>query len=157
MKISKLPVLCVLVLGLGFGAVLCPVRPAAAQSNIPVPATVQEGLRVWAKQGASYAFDVWKKGGLMESDNKPAILANYFRRLDRTLGNYRSWESVDSKLITPSSQIVYLSLNFDRAAVYGRFQLYKTDRDWVVQNMDFSLKPELLMPWLTFEGNNYNQ
>ena len=69
-----------------------------------------------------------------------------------TLGNYRSHELIHSKAISRASQIVYLSINFERGVVYGRFLVYRADKDWVVQNMDFSERPETIMPWLAFEG-----
>jgi hypothetical protein len=48
-------------------------------------------------------------------------------------------------------------VNFEQAAVYGRFLLYRADKGWVVQNMDFSPKPEAIMPWLAFEGGTYGE
>jgi hypothetical protein len=142
-------------LGVGFLLLFSLVQLVAAEPGAQIPSLLQNGFTVWAKQGVSYAFDVWKKGGLLENDNKPAVLSNYFRGLDRTLGNYRTYEAINTKQINGSSQIVYLAINFEHAAVYGRFLLYRADKDWVVQNMDFSLKPELIMPWLAFEGVNY--
>ena len=91
----------------------------------------------------------------MEDDSKPGALATYFGRMDRTLGNYKSYDVIENKRVSQSSQIVYLSMNFERAAIYGRFLLYRTDKGWVVQNMDFSPKPEAIMPWLAFAGGNY--
>ena len=93
----------------------------------------------------------------MEDDGKPEKLAGYFSRMDRTLGGYKSHEMIESKQIGQSSRIFYLSINFERAAVYARFLVYRTDKDWVVQNMDFSAKPEALMPWLAFAGSDYTQ
>ena len=66
----------------------------------------------------------------MEDDRKPGALAAYFGRMDRTLGNYKSYDVIETKKIGQTSQIIYLSLNFDRAAVYGRFLLYRTEKGW---------------------------
>lgn len=129
----------------------------AADSNVPTPQIVQDGFNIWAKKGASYAFDTWKVGGVLENDNKPSVLSNYFFRMDRTIGNLKSFEIIQSKRVSQNSQILYLSLNFEKAAIYGRFLLYRTEKGWVVQNMDFSPKPEALMPWLAFAGETYNE
>jgi hypothetical protein len=48
--------------------------------------------------------------------------------------------------------VLYLAINFERGAVYARFLFYRTEKDWVVQNVDLSTRPEALMPWLAFEG-----
>lgn len=129
---------------------------AAEGSSSAVPAIVQNGFKAWAKnRDASWAFDVWKIGGLLERDNKPGILSRYFRDMDQTLGSYLSYEVIDTKRVGQNSTIVYLSVNFAHAAVFGRFMLYQGDKDWVVQNMDFNARPEAVMPWLAFEGGTY--
>jgi hypothetical protein len=128
-------------------------QTVAAESSVqPV---IQTGLALWAKNGASMALDTWQKGGLMEGDGKTRVLNNYFRQLDRTLGNYESCELLDTKGIGQSSRVVYLSMNFQRGAVYARFVLYRTEKEWVVQNMDFSTRPEAIMPGMVFEGVKY--
>ena len=48
--------------------------------------------------------------------------------------------------------IFYLSMIFDCGVVYASFLVYRAEKDWVVQNMDFNTKPEAIMPWLAFEG-----
>lgn len=88
----------------------------------------------------------------MEGSNKAATQAGYFRNLSQTLGTYRSHEIIQSKGVSRASQVTYLSINFERGVVYGRFLFYQTEKDWVVQNMDFSDRPEAIMPWLAFEG-----
>ena len=130
------------------------VHNAAAESLAPI---VQTGFAAWAKSGADLALDAWQKGGLLEGDNKVAAQSGYFRRLDRLVGNFRAYETLETKAVGQNSQIVYLSINFERGAVYARFHLYRSDKGWVVQNMDFSTRPEALMPWLAFEGAKYGE
>ena len=130
----------------------------AQDAGAPAPSIIDRGFQMWAKQqNASYGIDTWKKGGLLEDDNKPIQLANYFSRLDRALGNYKSYDTISVKKINQSSQIIYLSINFERASVYARFLVYRPNKEWLVQNMDFSTRPEALMPWLAFENVSYNQ
>jgi hypothetical protein len=64
---------------------------------------------------------------------------------------------VEVKHLGESSAIYYMTVKFERVAVYARFLVYRADGDWVMQDMDFSVKPEALMPWLSFEGTNYAQ
>jgi hypothetical protein len=130
---------------------------AAAPAAAPVPTVVERGFAAWAKnRDASWAFDIWKMGGLMERDNKPITLTRYFARMDQSLGPYKSYEVVDTEHVSRNSAVIYLGVNFDHAVVFGRFMVYQTDKGWVVQDMDFSPKPEALMPWLAFEGGSYN-
>ena len=88
----------------------------------------------------------------MEGDRKVLAEANYFKRLDAAIGGFKGFDLVQTQSISTSSELVYLALYFQRAVVYGRFLLYRTEQDWVVQNMDFNAKPELLIPWLALPG-----
>jgi hypothetical protein len=133
-------------------------RSHAAGADEPIPGIIEDGFKAWAAKGTAYnALDIWKKGGLLETDAKPMTLTRYFSQMDHSLGKYKSFESVQTKTISQSSHILYLAINFEHGAIFGRFLLYRTDKDWVVQNMDFSSKPEALMPWLAFTGENYDQ
>ena len=129
----------------------------AADSGGPAPGVIDQGFQAWAKRGnASSAMDVWKKGGLLEDDRKPNLLSAYFNQLDRTVGNYKSYEVINAKPVGDSTQIIYAAIKFERVAVYARFLMYHTNAGWVVQNMDFSTKPEAIMPWLAFSEVNYS-
>jgi len=139
-------------MGLACGLLWSSLQAVAADSAWPVPPLIQSGFTLWAKGGADPALNVWEKGGLMEGDSKVAGQSAYFRRLDRAIGNFKSFEVVEAKKIGQTSQIIYLVINFERGAVFARFVFYRTDKNWVVQNMDFNTKPEAIMPWLSFEG-----
>jgi hypothetical protein len=154
MKIKKIIFRSALVLSLGYGCLMF-LDHARAAAGAPgqVPAIIQNGVNAWVKnRDVSWAFDAWKIGGLLERDAKPVTLSRYFSQLDQTLGSYLSYEVIETKRISQNSEVLYLSVNFAHAVVFGRFMMYQTDKDWVVQNMDFSAKPEALMPWLAFEG-----
>ena len=129
---------------------------AADTASATAPQVIQDGFKLWEKSGPSGAFYEWQKDGLLEGGMKYTSLTTYFRRLDRSLGSYKSFDVVETKHIGDRSQIVYLAMNFERVAVYARFVLYRAEKKWVVQNMDFSPKPEALMPWLAFQDVNYS-
>jgi len=93
----------------------------------------------------------------MEGSNKAGTIARYIRGLGGTLGNYKSHELIQSKPISQSSEVIYLCVNFERGIVYGRLLMYRTDKDWVVQNMDFNERPEAIMPWLAYEAGMVQQ
>lgn len=129
----------------------------ADDATQPLPGIIKDGFKSWAAHDASYAIDIWKKGGLLENDNKTLTLTRYFGQMYRALGNFKSYETIQSRAISQSSTIFYVAVNFDNAVVYARFLVYRASNGSVVQNMDFSPKPEALMPWLSFAGGDYNQ
>ena len=141
----------------GLGLSIVPRCPAAGADE-PVPGIIQDGFKAWDAKGTAYnALDIWKKGGLLETDAKPMTLTRFFSQMDHSVGKYTSFETIQTKSISESSHILYLAINFEHGAIFGRFLLYRTNKGWVVQNMDFSAKPEALMPWLAFSGENYDQ
>ena len=125
---------------IGFGAV---------GLDSSVPPIVKRGFTLYQSGGVQPAFDAWRHGGILEDDDKSKVAEREFRTMVRPMGNYRSFEVIEIKEITRSSRMVYVSIEFDRGAIYGGFLVYKTDQDWVVQNMEFNIKPELILPGLT--------
>jgi hypothetical protein len=137
---------------------LSPFPSSGADSNQSLPPIIEAGFQSWTKGGGVDAIlNGWQRGGLMEGSNKAATQARYFREFSSTLGNYKSYEAIQSKAISQASQVIYLSINFERGVVYGRFLLYRTDKGWVVQNMDFSERPEAIMPWLAVQSGSSNE
>jgi hypothetical protein len=159
-KLFKSKIRWVLFLGVG-GIVAWAILRTTAADPVPAPAAaglvIQDGFKLWEKSGPSGAFYEWQKDGLMEGTAKYTALSAYFRRLDRALGGYKSYDIVETKNVGERSQIVYLAINFERTAMYARFVLYQTPKKCVVQNMDFSPKPEAVMPWLAFQEVNYSE
>jgi hypothetical protein len=153
MKIGNVVVYCALFVCMGSFLILSPRPAAGAGSNPPLPAVIEAGFNLWAKgSGAETVLGSWQRGGLMEGSNKAARQAAYLRSLSSGLGNYKSYESIQSKEVSRASEVIYLSINFERGLLFGRFLVYRTEKDWVVQNFDFSERPEAVMPWLAFEG-----
>jgi hypothetical protein len=146
-----------LVLAVGCLGLLWLAQAAEAGSSASVPPVIQDGFTIWAKSGALLAFDAWRKGGFLEDSRKLASQSSYIQRLDQAIGNYKSYDLVEDKGIGPSSQILYFAVNFERGALYARFLVYRTEKGWVVQDMDFSTKPEAVMPWVTFQGVSYTE
>ena len=132
---------------------LAPVLISAADSSLALPAIIQAGFDSWAKGGGvEGAIYLWQKGGLLEGSNRAAEASGRLHRASQNLGSYVGCEQLKMDSIGKSSLVLYLSLNFQRGAVYARFLLYHADKSWVVQDMDFSTRPEAIMPWLSFAG-----
>ncbi len=144
-----------LVLGLGWSFASLLAQPAAGGPAPALPAILQDGFTSWTKGGGiDSALYIWQKGGLMDGGNKTRGQSSFLRSIAQATGSYRSYEWLESKPIGRSSQIIYLCINYEHGAVFARFLLYRTEKDWVVQDMDFSVKPESIMPWLALGEKN---
>jgi hypothetical protein len=143
----------VLAVGLALGWAFSRGHTVAADTGGSIPSVIETGFTFYAKGQPEVAVDKWRKGGLLEEERGGQAQVNYLKETERVLGPYKSYEPIQIKDISRSSQIVYLSINFERGAIYGRFLLYRAGKDWVVQGMGFNTKPETIMPWLALEGD----
>lgn len=154
MKTTRLISRFIFPLSLGLAGLISPGLARAADRTSPLPSVIQAGFDSWSKGGGfNGALYIWQKGGLMEGDHRTAELSNRLQSMSQTLGGYSGYELLKTDSIGSSSQVLYLSMNFQRGAVFGRFVLYRTEKGWVVQDMGFSTRPEAIMPWLSFAGD----
>ena len=142
------------ILGLCFCGMLALFQAPAAESNLSLPSVIQKGLSLYERNGPDLAFDAFQHGGLLEGN---ANLVRTFKGIANQMGNYQSSEVIVIKEISKSSRIVYLAMDFKRGAIYARFLIYKAETEWVVQNMNFSTRPEAVMPWLALAGETDSQ
>jgi hypothetical protein len=124
------------------------IRELKAQRSSSLPPIVESGLAVYASGGPGPALLSWRKGGPSEGDKEAVETADELKQLEKSLGHYKSYDLIERTEISKRSEILYLSLNFERGAVFASFLVYKTTKDWVIQNMDFNTEPTLIMPWL---------
>ncbi len=140
------------VVGFALGLALSPGFTLAADPGAQLPPVIGAGFTFYAKGQPEIAVDTWRKGGLLEGERGEQAQVNYLKQTERVLGQYKSYEPIQIKNINATSQIVYLSINFERGAVYARFLLFRTAKEWVVQSLALNTKPETIMPWLALEG-----
>ena len=148
MNIPKTLIRTTLTLTLGACLIWPFLDAAKADADGTLPSVIQSGLALYASGGAEVAVSAWEKAGPLERDRKAEDFADEFRLLEKSVGHYRSFELIETKDLSKTSKIHYLSMNFDRGAIFASFQVYKTSKDWVVQNMDFDTRPEMILPWL---------
>ena len=138
---------------LTLGLACCCVWPLAAapavESDASIPAVIQAGFDCFQKGQIADGINAWRKGGLLAQSQSPSYF-NSFTEAQSAIGKYRSFEWIMTKSVGASSKVIYLSINYERGAIYARFLVYRA-QDWVVQSMDFNYRPEALMPWLAME------
>jgi len=116
-----------------------------------VPVVLEKGFKLCQSAGPVTAFEAWREGIVLENA-RTTDQAIQFKEMVKLLRNYRSYEVVEVKEIGRSSKILYVAMSFERGMLYGSFLVWRSERDWAVQRMDFSTKPEGIMPWLALGG-----
>ena len=122
-------------------------RMTAANSDpsLPLPEVVVSGLALYSSGGLDPAYERWQQGGILESDRNGDQL-RVLRAMAITMGNYKTYASLDTHEIGRFSRVVFLALNFERGVIFAKFHVYRTSKGWVVQSMDFNSKPEGIVP-----------
>ncbi len=129
----------------------CCLWPAIG-ADATVPVAVDKGFRLLKGAGPVAAFEAWREGGVLDDGTKTPDEANKFKEMVKPLRNYRSYEVIEAKEIGKTSKLLYVSMSFERGVLYGSFLVWKSDENWLVQRMEFNMKPEVIMPWLLLRG-----
>jgi hypothetical protein len=67
-------------------------------------------------------------------------------------GTFESWDVISARSLSPSTQIVYLVLNYQQGPAFAKFVVYQTEQQgWVVTNLKFSVDEEAILPPITLQ------
>jgi hypothetical protein len=126
----------------------------AVGANAPVPVAIEKGFQLLKSAGPVPAFETWREGGVLAEVDKTTqdAATTKFKEMLKPFRGYLSYEVIEVKEIGQTSKILYLSIRFERGVLYGSFLVWRSERDWIVQHMDFNTKPEIIMPWLALGG-----
>ncbi|MDB6030158.1 MAG: hypothetical protein JWM16_496 [Verrucomicrobiales bacterium] len=117
--------------------------------SYPLPDIIKKGFALYAKGGGAPTVEAWRQGGGADLERHLSYQTQGLKQLATPLGNYKTFEVVESKGIGSRSRIYYISIQFERGAIFSSFLVYNTSgTDWVIQRVLFNNAPESIMPWL---------
>jgi hypothetical protein len=127
----------------------CTAIPAGAQNANPVlPPILTAGLDSYRNVGLDQAFRAWLRNSPLHWE--PAMAAP-LRAAQEQYGTFESWDVIDDHALAPTTQIVYLVMNYQQGPVFAKFVVYQTEQQgWVVTSLKFSLDDSIL-PALTLQ------
>jgi hypothetical protein len=122
-------------------------RRATAQSaSDDVPKFIVSGLDAYKSDGPDAALKVLVKGSSLEGSRDALSQANVLRQIQDYYGAYKSFDRISSRTITPTTRVLYLSLNFEKGPLFAKFVIYRADSGWILVNFVFNTKEELILP-----------
>jgi hypothetical protein len=133
------------ILVLGFSQYI---RAHAANPAVDeLPKVIQFGLETYKSEGPEAAVKAWVKGGPYDGNREVAAgQANILRQAQGVYGTYRGYELIHEQGISTSVRVFYLTLNFERGPVFSRFIVYRSEQGSMVTALNFSVKPEDIIP-----------
>ena len=125
-----------------------PLSTAFAQNaSDSAKALVENGFAAYLNGDASAAVKVWAKGSMLEGNPQAASLANDFRKVERAYGKPQSIDMLKQVTLSPRSQVVYFTINYETGIEYARFQAYRsTAGAWVLTHLLFNSDASQVLP-----------
>jgi hypothetical protein len=127
-----------------------PVLPASAQNtNASLPPVITAGLDAYRNIGLDQAFRAWLRNSPLHWE---AAMATPLHAAQEEFGTFESWDVISARSLSPSTQIVYLVLNYQQGPAFAKFVVYQTEQQgWVVTNLKFSVDEEAILPPITLQ------
>ncbi len=120
---------------------------AAAPATCETPQIVHAGLDAYASDGAAAALDTWFSSGPLGGDPEAtASMLGILTRVEQMYGDYNGGEILRSVQVGESNCFVYLTMNYQKGALFTRLVLYKAGNKWIVTNGDVHTTPDEILP-----------
>lgn len=126
-------------------ALLVSVGVATASDKIDtglIPSYILRGLEDYKAQGYAAAVRTWLADSPHEAATTLASNLVVFKNIEMLAGKYRSHEVLLTQE-TPSSNLVYVRMNYERLPGYLLFVSQKSEDRWVLAKIDLHRKQRL--------------
>jgi hypothetical protein len=119
---------------------------ASSPQLAEVPKIIQFGLDTYKSEGPEAAVRAWVKGGPFEGSKDSFSQISVLRQIQQSYGSYSGFEVIRIQDVSASVRLIYLTLNFEKGPVFGRFVVYRSQQGSVLTAINFSAKPEEIVP-----------
>ena len=116
-------------------------------SKDEIPKIIKSGLSAYKSNGPEAAIAEWIKGSPFEGSKDAMSQANLFKQVETYYGKYMDYQPIAVIKLTPTTKIVYLSMNYETGPVFCKFLIYKTQDSWILSGkFNFHTEPEQVLP-----------
>ncbi len=121
-------------------------RSAAQAASDDLPKVIVSGFDAYKSDGPEAAIKAWVKGSSLDGSRDAISQANVLRQVQDYYGAYKSFDRINSRTLTPTTRVLYLSLNFEKGPLFAKFVVYRAESGWILVNFAFNTKEELILP-----------
>jgi hypothetical protein len=114
-----------------------------------IPPIIKSGLDAYKSSGPEAAIVNWIKGSPYDGSKEAMGQANLFRQVETFYGKFVDYTPIAIIQLTPTTKIIYLSMNFVSGPVFCKFLVYKTQdkKSWILSGkFNFNTEPEQVLP-----------
>lgn len=119
----------------------------ADDTNDEIPSIIIAGLNEYKANGPEAAIIAWIKGSPFEGSKEALSQANRFKEIETFYGSYTNYHLIHIAKLTPSTKIVYFSMDFENGPVFAVFTVFKSKKGWIVTGrFNFHTEPQQILP-----------
>jgi uncharacterized protein YktA (UPF0223 family) len=100
-----------------------------------LPSYVRRGLKDYETKGYEAAVRTWLAGSPYEPATEMVSRIAFFKNIEKLYGKYTHYDLVFTKQ-TPTSNQVYIRMNFERTSGYILFTSARRNHKWVLADID---------------------
>ena len=123
----------------------CAMADSGARPDVSrLPAIVQSGLTAYKADGAQAAMNAWMIGSPIALAEQPRHEVHALRQFEEQFGKYADFHVVRIVTISPTTQMIYVQLDYLNGPAFGKFLAYQTKQAWNIVNLTFGADPEVV-------------
>jgi len=124
-------------------AVLATCAMAAPDAG-SLPPIIRSGLAKYKADGAQAAVNAWMIGSPIALTEEPQHEVHALRAFEGQFGAYQDFHVVRIVAISPTTQMIYLQLDYLNGPAFGKFLVYQARETWNIVSFDFGADPEVV-------------
>ncbi|MGO8705477.1 MAG: hypothetical protein ACLQVA_16830 [Candidatus Brocadiia bacterium] len=124
-------------------AVLATCAMAAPDAG-SLPPIIRSGLAKYKADGAQAAVNAWMIGSPIALTEEPQHEVHALRAFEGQFGAYQDFHVVRIVAISPTTQMIYLQLDYANGPAFGKFLAYQARESWNVVSFGFGADPEVV-------------
>jgi hypothetical protein len=114
----------------------------AAPDVSSLPPIVRSGLTAYKADGAQAAITAWMISSPIALGEQPQHEVRALQHFEGQFGAYQDFHLVRIVTISPTTQMIYIQLDYLKGPAFGKFLVYQAKGMWSVVNFGFSADPE---------------
>jgi hypothetical protein len=116
-----------------------------------LPPIVRSGFTQYKSDGAQAAVTAWMVGSPIALGDQPERVVHALRQFEDRFGAYQDFHAVRIVTISPTTQMIYLQLDYLNGPAFGKFLVYQArENAWNIVSFSFGADPEALWGYSLF-------
>jgi hypothetical protein len=117
------------------------------------PKIVTDGLDAYKNSGNEEAFKIWIKGSPLENDKTSYMnMKGGMTQIETIYGKMIGYEILKTINISHSTTRTYAVMLYEKGPVYLYADCYKSPNGWIIPELQFHTKPQMVLPQSLFFG-----